>query len=92
MAKRRARKEEIPPTALPLPGEKLGRDLRALRRTRGLTLSELALKVGRSVGYLSQVERGLSELGIDDLRTLATALDAPLSWFLVHDEIAWRVS
>jgi transcriptional regulator with XRE-family HTH domain len=28
----------------------VGADLRALRKTRGLTLSELALKVGRSVG------------------------------------------
>jgi transcriptional regulator with XRE-family HTH domain len=68
------------------PGARLGRDLRALRKTRGLTLSALALKVGRSVGYLSQVERGLSELGIDDLRALARALEAPLSWFLVHDD------
>ncbi|MGF1591758.1 MAG: helix-turn-helix domain-containing protein [Kiloniellaceae bacterium] len=70
-----------------LPGARLGRDLRALRKTRGLTLAELARKVGRSVGYLSQVERGLSELGIADLRAIAAALEAPLSWFLVHDNL-----
>jgi len=70
-----------------LPGARLGRDLRALRKTRGLTLSELALKVGRSVGYLSQVERGLSDLGIADLRAIAAALEAPLSWFLVHEDL-----
>ncbi|MEO3429510.1 XRE family transcriptional regulator [Pelagibius sp. CAU 1746] len=69
-----------------LPGGKLGRDLRALRKTRGLTLTELAVKVGRSVGFLSQVERGLSELGIDDLRALAAALEAPMSWFLVRED------
>lgn len=82
-----ANRKDVEPAGEPLPGEKLGRDLRALRKTRGLTLTELALKVGRSVGYLSQVERGLSELGIDDLRALAEALEAPLSWFLVRDDL-----
>ena len=33
----------------------VGADLRALRKARGLTLAGLALKVGRSVGWLSQV-------------------------------------
>lgn len=82
-----AKRERIAATATPPPGAQLGDDLRRLRRLRGLTLAELALKVGRSVGYLSQVERGLSELSIDELRVFAKALKAPLSWFLVHDEI-----
>ena len=59
----------------------VGADLRALRRARGLTLSELALKVGRSVGWLSQVERDLAEPTIADLRRLSGALDQPLSLF-----------
>ncbi|NIA70925.1 helix-turn-helix domain-containing protein [Pelagibius litoralis] len=70
-----------------LAGASLGSDLRALRKTKGLTLSELALQVGRSVGYLSQIERGLSELSIGDLRKLAESLDAPLSWFFVHEGV-----
>jgi transcriptional regulator with XRE-family HTH domain len=60
---------------------RVGHDLRALRKARGLTLSELALKVGRSVGWLSQIERGLTEPAIDDLRRLADALDQPMSLF-----------
>jgi transcriptional regulator with XRE-family HTH domain len=59
----------------------VGADLRALRKARGLTLTELALKVGRSVGWLSQVERDLAEPTISDLRRLAGALDQPLSLF-----------
>jgi transcriptional regulator with XRE-family HTH domain len=59
----------------------VGADLRALRKARGLTLSELALKVGRSVGWLSQVERNLAEPTIADLRRLAAALEQPLSLF-----------
>ena len=44
-------------------------------------MSGLALKVGRSVGWLSQVERDLAEPTISDLRRLADALAQPLSLF-----------
>ena len=59
----------------------VGTDLRALRKARGLTLAELALKIGRSVGWLSQIERDLTEPTIGDLRRLADALDQPMSLF-----------
>jgi transcriptional regulator with XRE-family HTH domain len=58
-----------------------GGDLRALRKARGLTLTELARKVDRSIGWLSQVERGVTQPGMDDLRRLAEALDQPTSRF-----------
>lgn len=64
----------------------LGSDLRALRKARGLTLTELAVRVGRSVGWLSQVERGLSEPAIADLRRLAGAFDVPISFFFANDD------
>ena len=60
----------------------LGADLRALRRARGLTLLALAGAVGRSVGWMSQAERGLSRPTLDDLRALAGALDVPLDALL----------
>ena len=59
----------------------IGADLRALRKSRGVTLTELSLATCRSVGWLSQVERGISQPSIDDLRLLADRLDAPLSLF-----------
>ena len=52
-----------------------------MRKARGLTLSELAMNVGRSVGWLSQIERDLTEPTIADLRRLADALDQPVSLF-----------
>lgn len=61
------------------PGQTLGADLRALRRARGLTLAALAAGLGRSVGWLSQVERDLSQPSIDDLRQMARLLDVSLS-------------
>jgi len=57
----------------------LGADIRALRKSRGLTLSDLAERLERSVGWLSQVERDLSEPTITDLRHIAAALGVPVS-------------
>jgi transcriptional regulator with XRE-family HTH domain len=57
----------------------LGADLRALRKVRGLTLADLAARLGRSVGWLSQVERDLSEPSVTDLRHVAAALGVPVS-------------
>lgn len=65
--------------ALPQSLPTLGADLRALRRARGLTLAGLAAGLGRSVGWLSQVERDLSTPGATDLRQLAALLDVSLS-------------
>lgn len=63
----------------PTPATSLGADIRALRRSRGTTLAELARRVGKSVGWLSQVERDLSRPSHADLAALAAALDVPLS-------------
>jgi len=63
----------------PSKAKTLGADLRALRKSRGLTLADLAGELGRSVGWISQVERDLSAPSIEDLRQLAGALDVPVS-------------
>jgi transcriptional regulator with XRE-family HTH domain len=63
----------------------LAGDLRALRKARGLTLSEVAMRLGRSVGWASQVERGLSMPSHADLRGIAELFNVPLSLFFAHD-------
>ena len=62
----------------------LGADLRALRKARGLTLADLADRLGRSVGWLSQVERDISEPSITDLRDIATKLGVSVSMLFRH--------
>ena len=62
----------------------LGADLRALRKARGVTLAELASDLNRSVGWLSQVERDLSEPSITDLRHIAARLDVSVSMLFGH--------
>lgn len=63
----------------PINTNTLGADLRALRKARGLTLAELATKLDRSVGWMSQVERDLSVPTISDLHELAAVLDVSVS-------------
>ncbi|MEM9433673.1 MAG: cupin domain-containing protein [Pseudomonadota bacterium] len=57
----------------------LGADLRSLRKARKLTLTEISEKLGRSVGWLSQVERDLSTPSINDLREISSLLDVSVS-------------
>lgn len=67
-------------------GERLlASDIRALRKARSMTLAEIALKLGRSIGWLSQVERGLSIPSLGDLRAFAELFEVPVSLFFSHD-------
>ena len=60
----------------------LGADIRALRKARKMTLVDLADALGRSVGWLSQVERDKSHPAIADLGRMAEVLDVSISSFM----------
>jgi transcriptional regulator with XRE-family HTH domain len=58
----------------------LGRKIAAERRRRGLSQPELARMIGRSVAWVSQVERGVRKVDrMSVLETVAAALDLPLA-------------
>jgi transcriptional regulator with XRE-family HTH domain len=58
----------------------LGRKIATERHRRGLSQAELARIVGRSVAWVSQVERGVRRIDrMTVLETMARALDVPLS-------------
>jgi transcriptional regulator with XRE-family HTH domain len=59
----------------------LGLQIRDLRKSRGMTLAGLAAGINRSVGWLSQIERGMSEVSISAMHEIAQALDVTVSWF-----------
>src|SRR5688572_2020292 len=67
------------------PTQLLAHDLRALRKARGLTLAEIGARLKRSIGWLSQVERGLSVPSLADLRAFAEIFGVPLSLFFGHE-------
>ncbi len=67
------------PTPTPAPADDealaLGGRLRALRKERGLTLSQMSAETGLSAAFISQAERGLCRVSIPSLGRLAQALD-----------------
>ena len=54
--------------------KKLGQRIAALRKTRQLTQTELAKKVGCSVEFISLVERGVNAPSVAGLETFAKVL------------------
>ena len=66
----------------PGPVESLvGRRIREFRHDKGLTLRALAELTGRSIGFLSQVERGRSSISLTALREVAASLGRPMADF-----------
>lgn len=59
----------------------VGREIRTLRKAKGLTLAALSERTGLSLGYLSQVERGASMPSVKAFNDIATALGVTIGWF-----------
>ena len=65
--------------------QRLGEDLRALRKAQNMTLNDLADASGRSVSFLSKIERGLARPSVTALQEVAEALGVPVGWFFETD-------
>ncbi len=63
------------------PPSPLGAQIRDLREARRMRLAELAQSIGKSIGYVSQIERGRSEISISTLKAISDALGVSISWF-----------
>lgn len=61
-----------------------GNKIRKLRQSRGLSLAQLAALTQTTAGYLSQLERGLTDPSLSTLRKIAAVLAVPL--FSLIDE------
>jgi len=57
----------------------IGRQIRELRKTRSLTLKQMARRTNLSVSLLSQIERAESSASVSSLFKVATALDVRLT-------------
>ncbi len=75
----------------------IGQRLRELRRARGISLDALSARTGLSIGFLSQIERGLSSpslrvlAGVSDVLGVALSeLFAPASRAPAGDDIVVR--
>jgi quercetin dioxygenase-like cupin family protein len=86
-----ARRTSQATNAQPGPVESLvGRRIRSFRQEKGLTLRALAELTGRSIGFLSQVERGQSSISLTALREVAASLGRPMAEFFDGDDAEAR--
>ena len=63
----------------------LGDQIRSIRKRQEITLKELAEKTGLSIGYISQIERNLTDPSLSTLRKISGALGVPTYLFLGDD-------
>ncbi|GAA6491460.1 MAG TPA: cupin domain-containing protein [Candidatus Bariatricus faecipullorum] len=59
----------------------VGLQIKALRTGNNMTLKQLSEQTGLSIGFLSQVERGMSSIAVDSLEKIAGVLEVPLATF-----------
>lgn len=59
----------------------LGSEIRQLRKIRGLTLQQMADAIGKSVGFLSQVERNKTKPSVGALQDISEVLGVHIGWF-----------
>jgi transcriptional regulator with XRE-family HTH domain len=65
----------------------IGHRIRARRLELGLSLRELAERVGLTASFLSQIERDLASPSIESLRKVSDALEVPIFHFLVEPDV-----
>jgi quercetin dioxygenase-like cupin family protein len=65
----------------------IGHNLRSFRKELGLSLRALSERSGLSIGFLSQLERGLSSIGLTTLRDLAATLDREIVDFFDETDL-----
>ena len=66
----------------------IGEKIKALRTAQNLTLKQLSEMTNLSIGFLSQMERGLSSIAIDTLENIANVLGVSLGSFFEESAAA----
>lgn len=64
----------------------IGSRMRELRKAKSMTLHDLALETGLSVGHLSQLEREHATPSIRSLNVIASILGVSINWFFPDPE------
>ena len=60
----------------------IGARIKEARRSRYMTQDQLSERLGVSIGYVSQVERGITKISLDLLASISNILDRDLSYFV----------
>ncbi|MGL5329989.1 MAG: helix-turn-helix domain-containing protein [Peptostreptococcaceae bacterium] len=66
----------------------IGSKVKKLRTQKKMTLKDLSNETDLSVGFLSQLERGLTSIATDTLAKIADVFDIDISYFFIKPKIA----
>jgi transcriptional regulator with XRE-family HTH domain len=69
----------------------LGKRIQRMRQARGLTTVALAKRSRVTTGFISQLEHSKTVPSLQTLQRVAAALDVPLTYFLIEEDLQPRV-
>ena len=62
----------------------IGERIKKTRKLNGITQDVLAEKLGVSIGYVSQVERGITKISLDLLGAISSILDCDIAGLITE--------
>ncbi len=62
----------------------IGQRIKAARKAKGLTQEQLSECIDVSVGYVSQLERGVTKISLDTLGAIAVLLGCDVAYFVTE--------
>ena len=65
----------------------IGERIKKIRKMRGMTQDALAEHLGVSIGYVSQVERGITKISLDLLGAISTILGCDIASFVTESAV-----
>lgn len=65
----------------------LGKNIKYYRKQKKLTQEQLAEQIGLSIGFISQVERGITSMSLDTLIDVCNSLDCSAGEILEHVQV-----
>ena len=60
----------------------IGQRIKKTRKTKGMTQEALAEKLNVSIGYVSQVERGITKISLDLLGAISSILESDIAYLI----------
>ncbi len=60
----------------------IGNRIKAARKSRGMTQEVMAERLDVTIGYVSQVERGITKISLDLLGKVSAILDRDIAYFV----------
>lgn len=70
---------------MPLDYKKIGNKIQMRRRAKGITQEKMAEALDFSVGFISQMERGITKMSLDSLYEITTFLNCSIADIIETD-------